>query len=102
MYNFLTDQIFTLGRFCLLLFKIDNVKQKKLTYWGHRTSNLSLTSFYLKLASRNKLLPVWGSHLLNHVVGYTREWERGTFFITGGKKKKISYFVCQLYLRIFP
>ena len=26
--QFLTDQIFTLGRFCLLLFKIDNVKQK--------------------------------------------------------------------------
>jgi hypothetical protein len=27
--QFITDQIFTLGRFCLLLFKIDNVKQNK-------------------------------------------------------------------------
>ena len=27
--QFLTDQIFTLGRFCLLLFKINNVKKKK-------------------------------------------------------------------------
>ena len=27
MYKF-KDQIFTLGRFCLLLFKIDNVKKK--------------------------------------------------------------------------
>jgi hypothetical protein len=74
MYNFLTDQIFTLGRFCLLLFKIDNVKQKKLIYWGHRTSNLSLTSFYLKLASRNKLLPVWGSQLGNTRACWTTWW----------------------------
>jgi hypothetical protein len=28
MYNFLAYQIFILGRLCLLLFKIDNVKQK--------------------------------------------------------------------------
>ena len=27
--QFITDQICTLGRFCLFLFKIDNVKQKK-------------------------------------------------------------------------
>jgi hypothetical protein len=30
------------------------------------------------MASSNRLLPVWGSHL-----GKTRGWERGTFFATG-------------------
>jgi hypothetical protein len=28
------------------------------------------------------------------VVGYTREWERGTFFITGEKKKKKKFLFC--------
>ena len=65
--QFLTDQIFTLGRFRLLLFKIDNVKKKN--YWGHRTYNLFLTSSYLKMASRNKLLPVWGIHVIAETRG---------------------------------
>jgi hypothetical protein len=32
----------------------------------------------VKMASRNRLLPVWGSHL-----GNTHGWERGTIFATG-------------------
>jgi hypothetical protein len=56
--------------------------KKKKKKFGHRTYSLSSTSFSLKMASRNKLLPVWGMH----VLGYTRGWERGTFFFAMGKK----------------
>jgi hypothetical protein len=82
------------------LFKIDNVlkKKKKKIYWGQRTYNLFLTSFYLKMASRNKLLPVWGIH----VVGYTREWERGTFSITGWGKIKDFQFCLPILPAYLP
>jgi hypothetical protein len=69
-----------------------NKKKKKKKKFGHRTYSLSSTSFSLKMASRNKLLPVWGSHL-----GNTRGWERGTFFTTGDKFKDF-----QLCLPILP
>jgi hypothetical protein len=56
-------------------------------FFGHRTYNLFLTSSYLKMASRNKLLPVWGSHCWNscwglHVSG------KGILSYHGKKKSK--------------
>ena len=54
-------------------------KYKKILDTG-LTAHLQPAS--LKMASRNRLLPVWGSHL-----GNTRGWERDTFFATGQKFK---------------
>ena len=105
MYNFLTYQIFTLGRFCLLLFKIDNVK-KKLNLLGAPDLQLIFNQllfkdgFYKQAASGLGFTFGEYTWLLKHVVGFTRECERGTFSITG-KNLKISNFVCQSYLRDF-
>jgi hypothetical protein len=83
---------------------INKKKQKKI---GHQTYSLSSTSFSLKMASRNKLLPVWDLHL-----GNTRAWiytwwgihvgGKGVLSMPREKNLKISNFVCQSYLRIFP
>ena len=84
--QFLTDQIFTLGAFVHFCLK-SIMSKKKIIYRGHRTYNLFLTSSYLKMASRNKLLPVWGSHCWNtcwglHVSG------KGILSYHGEKKSK--------------
>ena len=41
------------------------------------------------MASRNKLLPVWGSHLGNTRACLNTWW--GTFSITGGKNKDFQF-----------
>jgi hypothetical protein len=90
---------------CLNFTSFENKERMGSPYDRH---NLFLTSSFLKMASRNKLLPVWGSHLGNtratetRAGVYTRVGKGYFFFFYHGKNLKISNLVCQSYLRIFP
>ena len=74
MYNFLSDQIFTLVAFVYFcLNSIMSNKQTNKNLLGAPDLQLIFNQlFFFKMASRNKLLPVWGSHLGNTCATETR------------------------------